>query len=84
VPLDNLKSEKCLWAKTLSPHEILLLKELVEGRLEDLIDQLPTMLQEIVRFLLQGHTGISLAHQLGVEPKRVYRAMEWLKRRITE
>ncbi len=84
VPLENLKSEKCLWSKALSPSEVVLLKELVEGRVKDLIDQLPHMLQEIVGLLLQGYTGISLAHRLGVEPKRVYRAMEWLKRKIKE
>jgi hypothetical protein len=66
----------------LSPEEAYMLKELVEERLEDFIDQLPEMLQMIVRLLLKGAMGDAIAYRLGVDPKRVYRAIGWLKKKI--
>jgi hypothetical protein len=36
--------------------------------------------RHIVDLLLAGNSGIQAAMQLGIEPKRVYRAIEWLKR----
>ena len=40
------------------------------------------LLQNIVDLLLEGNSGIQVAMQLGIEPKRVYRAIEWLKRKV--
>ena len=57
-------------------------KELVEERLIDLIGQLPEMLQTIIKLLLEGEQAIHIARRLRVEPKRVYRAMDWLRRKI--
>jgi RNA polymerase sigma factor (sigma-70 family) len=85
--LESLESEErdeALWAKDLSPEEALLLKELVEERLVHLVRQLPTMMQRIVELLLGGAMTGEIAHRLDVEPKRVYRAMEWLKKKIRE
>ena len=84
VSLDELKSEECLWSTDLGPDEVLILNEVVEERLDDLIVQLPSMLQRIVRLLRQGNNGLQISHRLGVEPKRVYRAMAWLKRKIAD
>jgi RNA polymerase sigma factor (sigma-70 family) len=84
VSLDTLTPEEQdkLISKDLSPEEIYLLKELVEERLEDFIGQLPDMLQTIVRLSLKGATGDEIAHGLGVDAKRVYRAIEWLRKKI--
>jgi DNA-directed RNA polymerase specialized sigma24 family protein len=68
----------------LSPAEVVILKELVEERLEDLVAQLPDLLQGIVELLREGKNGNEVAESLGVHPKRVYRAMDWLKRRVME
>lgn len=76
--------EECLSAKGLSPDEALLLKELVEERLDALIRQLPRMMQRIIELLLVGATTAEIADHLGVEPKRIYRAMDWLKKKIRE
>jgi RNA polymerase sigma factor (sigma-70 family) len=87
VSLDSLppeEREECLWAKDLSPQEALLLRELVEERLVHLVSQLPTTMQRIIRLLLDGAKADEIAHRLGVEPKRVYRAMDWLKKKIRE
>jgi RNA polymerase sigma factor (sigma-70 family) len=87
VSLESLHPEnrdESLCAHDLSPEEMFLLKELVEERLVYLVSQLPTLMQEIVRLLLSGATTGEIAHRLGVEPKRVYRAMDWLKRKIRE
>ena len=87
VSLESLQSherEECLWAKDLAPEEALLLRELVEDRLLDLVDRLPTMMRTIIQLLLAGATTGQIAHRLQVEPKRVYRAMEWLKKKIRE
>jgi RNA polymerase sigma factor (sigma-70 family) len=87
VSLESLEPEnreECLWANDLSPEEALILKELVEDRLVDLVSQLPTLMQKIVRLLLDGAKTWEIAHRLGVKPKHVYRAMDWLKRKIRE
>ena len=57
---------------------------LVEERLVYFVNQLPTLMQKIVRLLRGGATTGEIAHRLGVEPRWVYRAMEWLKRKIRE
>jgi RNA polymerase sigma factor (sigma-70 family) len=82
VPLE--KSHDELWSKDLSPLEALLLKELVEDRLEDLVNQVPPLMRAILELLLQGNNSAEIAHRLDLEPKRVYRAMEWLKGKIME
>ena len=82
--LEPEELEECLRAKGLAPDEALLLKELVEERLCHLIGQLPSMMQKIIELLLGGATTAEIADHLGVEPKRVYRAMEWLKKKIRE
>jgi RNA polymerase sigma factor (sigma-70 family) len=74
----------CLWARDISPTDALLLKELVEERLVHLVSQLPAMMQKIIQLLLGGATTGAIAQRLGVEPKRVYRAMDWLKKQIRE
>jgi len=87
VSLESLQPEnrdESLCAYDLSPEEAFLLKELVEERLVYLVSQLPTLMQKIVRLLLGGATTGEIAHRLGVEPKRVYRAMDWLKKKIRE
>jgi len=87
VSLDSLRPEEreeSLWAKDLSPDDAVVLKELVEERLINLVGQLPTMMQKIIRLVLSGAMAGEIAHRLGVEPKRVYRAMEWLKMKIRE
>jgi RNA polymerase sigma factor (sigma-70 family) len=87
VSLANVQAEEveeCLWSHELSPDEALLLKELVDERLTYLVSQLPTMLQQIIRLLLDGAGTKEIAGQLRVEPKRIYRAMEWLRKRIRE
>jgi RNA polymerase sigma factor (sigma-70 family) len=76
VCLDALQDHK------LSPLDAMILNELVEERLNDLIEQLPVLLQNIVDLLLEGYSGIKIAVQLGIEPKRVYRAIEWLRRKV--
>jgi RNA polymerase sigma factor (sigma-70 family) len=72
------------WSKELSPADALLLKELVEDRLEDLVNQVPPLLGAILKHLIQGNNSAEIAHGLHLEPKRVYRAMEWLRRKIIE
>jgi hypothetical protein len=42
------------------------------------------MLRQIVYLLLEGHNGIEIAGRIGVEPKRVYRAVEWLRKRVQQ
>lgn len=84
VSLDSLNTEEGLPSRDLSPEDVLMLKELVEERLDDLIHQLPIMLQHIVVLILRGHNGLQIAHRLHVDPKRVYRAIAWLKRKILE
>jgi RNA polymerase sigma factor (sigma-70 family) len=85
--LENLprrEHQENLWARDISPEEALLLKELVEEQLVHFINQLPMLMQRIVRLLLGGAMTSEIAEQLGIEPKRVYRAMEWLKKKIRE
>ena len=82
VPLEVLNADLC--SQELQPDEILMLKELVEERLVDLIGQLPSLLQQIIQSVLQGEAGVQIASRLGVKPKRVYRAMEWLRMKILE
>jgi len=82
VPLEQFAD--LLESGELSPLELVILKELVEERLEDLIEQLPILLQNIVDLLLEGNNGIQIAMNLGIEAKRVYRAINWLKRKVAE
>ncbi len=82
VSLDKTQGQKELWSQELSPAEALLLKELVEDRLEDLLKRVPPLLAAIIELLLQGYNGVEIAHRLGVEPKRVYRSIEWLRNEI--
>ncbi len=82
VSLDKTHDE--LRSNDLSPLETLLLKELVEDRLEDLVSQVPPLLGAILELLLQGFTSAEIAHRLKLETKRVYRAMDWLKSKIME
>jgi RNA polymerase sigma factor (sigma-70 family) len=85
VPLENLGDpDDVLQSRDISPSEALILKELVEERLQDLIRQFPAMLQAIVHLLLEGNNGHEIAGQLGIEPKRVYRAIAWLERKVME
>jgi RNA polymerase sigma factor (sigma-70 family) len=81
VPLEDLTADDLL-STELSPESMLMLKELVEDRLEDLIRQLPELLQIIIRRLLDGHSAAAIAHDMGLEQKRVYRAIYWLKGKI--
>lgn len=69
VSLETLtpEEEENLISRDLSPEEAYMLKELVEERLEDFIDQLPEMVQTIVRLLLKGAMGDDIAQRLGVE-----------------
>jgi DNA-directed RNA polymerase specialized sigma24 family protein len=83
VPLDD-DLQDYLESRELSPLDVMILNELVEERLEDLIDQLPVLLQNIVDLLLEGYSGIKIAMKLRVEPKRVYRAIDWLKKKVLE
>jgi DNA-directed RNA polymerase specialized sigma24 family protein len=80
VPLE----EDSLQSREISPCEALILKELVEERLHDLIGQFPALLQEIVLLVLRGDNGHEIAGQLGMESKRVYRAIAWLERKVME
>jgi hypothetical protein len=68
----------------MSPADMLILKELVEDRLANLVEQLPPLLQTIIQRLLSGEVALQVARSLGIESKRVYRAMDWLKRKIIE
>jgi RNA polymerase sigma factor (sigma-70 family) len=70
------------WARGLSALDAIILKELVEEQLGDLVLQLPSMLQTIIHLLLEGNSGLEIARRLQVEPKRVYRAIKWLAKRI--
>ena len=83
VSLEDLESQECLWSTALAPDEVLILKEVVEERLHEFALQLPEMLRMIIKLLLSGQNGIQISDQLGVGPKRVYRAMAWLKKKIT-
>ena len=82
VPLDERRGQKELWSQELSPAEALLLKELVEERLEDLLERVPPLMAAIIELLLQGYNGVEIARRLGLEPTRVYRAIEWLRNKI--
>jgi RNA polymerase sigma factor (sigma-70 family) len=84
VPLDEIGIGKELWSNELSPADALLLKELVEDRLEHLMKQVPPLMAAILELLLQGYNSVEIAHLLGLQPKRVYRAMEWLRNKILE
>jgi DNA-directed RNA polymerase specialized sigma24 family protein len=85
VPLANLNRHgETLPSKELSPQEEAVLRELVEERLQNLIRQLPSLLQDIVALLLEGNSGLEIAVELGIEPKRVYRAIDWLNRKVLE
>lgn len=77
-------SEQSLWAKELTPEEAYLLNELIHDRLADLIRQLPELMQQIIKLVLQGATAGEIADRLGVESKRIYRAMDWLRKKIRE
>jgi RNA polymerase sigma factor (sigma-70 family) len=83
VPFEEIeRSQEELWSKELSPADALLLKDLVEDRLKDLVERVPPLLGAILKLVLEGYNGIEIAGRLGVEPKRVYRALEWLKDKI--
>jgi RNA polymerase sigma factor (sigma-70 family) len=85
VPLEEVKGEAlAIPSQETCPSKALILKELVEERLAVLIEQLPQMLQEIVRRLLQGKGVAQIAAELSIEPSRVYRAMQWLREKIAE
>jgi RNA polymerase sigma factor (sigma-70 family) len=85
VPLDDLDEEdEALCCKRITPEEELILKELVEDRLNNMLRKLPSLLQDIINLLLEGNSGIEIAVQLGLEPKRVYRAIDWLKRKVLQ
>jgi RNA polymerase sigma factor (sigma-70 family) len=84
VPLEDLAEEEWPESKELSPEETVILKELIEDRLLNLIGQLPDLLQTIIHLVLAGECVTVIANRLGVEQKRVYRAIEWLKRKICE
>jgi len=85
VSLEDVRSEKEDFSSSeMSPYDSLVFKELVEERLADLIDQLPKMLQIIIHRLLEGKNTDEIATELGVNPKRVYRAMAWLRKTIME
>jgi DNA-directed RNA polymerase specialized sigma24 family protein len=84
VPLHQLAEDQVPKSREFSPDEMLIFKELVEERLEHLIQQLPVLLQNVVDLLLEGNSGIEIAVLLGIEPKRVYRAINWLKSKIME
>jgi RNA polymerase sigma factor (sigma-70 family) len=71
-------------SRDLSPEEAFMLKDVVEVHLAELLEQLPTMLRQVVELLLQGMNGQEIARGLGVEPKRVYRAMAWLNRKVQD
>jgi len=83
VPLENLPGQDPQ-SRDISPCEALILKELVEDRLANLIRQLPALLRQLVDLVLKGNTGHEIADQLGIEPKRVYRAIAWLKEKVLE
>jgi RNA polymerase sigma factor (sigma-70 family) len=83
VPLENLAGKDPL-SRDISPCEALILKELVEERLDNLIRQLPGLLRQLVDLLRKGNNGHEIADQLGIEPKRVYRAIAWLKEKVME
>ncbi|HMF17132.1 MAG TPA: sigma-70 family RNA polymerase sigma factor [Gemmataceae bacterium] len=83
VPLEILGNQhEALQCRDFSPHEALILKELVQDRLDDLIRKLPSPLRPIVKLLLEGYSGAEIAHQLDIEMKRVYRAIGWLKKQV--
>lgn len=83
VPLEVLGDQhESLECHDISAEEALLLKELVEDRLDDMIRQLPRLLRPIVKLLLEGYNGPEIAHQLDIDMKRVYRAIDWLKKQV--
>jgi DNA-directed RNA polymerase specialized sigma24 family protein len=84
VPLEELAADDCLAADGLSPQELAWLKECVEEKLVRLVEQLPRMLQFIIRRLLEGHLACDIAKELGIEVKRVYRAIAWLQKKTCE
>jgi RNA polymerase sigma factor (sigma-70 family) len=82
IPISKVDPTEEPVSRELTPDEIVMLEELVDDRLMDLIEHLPEMLQSIVKMLLRGNNGMEIARRLGVEPKRVYRAIAWLKKKI--
>jgi DNA-directed RNA polymerase specialized sigma24 family protein len=85
VPLETLGDwNEIFHSKEISPFEATVLKELVEDRLRSLVQQLPSLLRSLIDLLLKGNNGLEIAGQLGVEPKRVYRAIDWLKKKVME
>jgi hypothetical protein len=84
VQWDSIRDESEIWSRDLAPEEALLLKELVEDRLAHLLNQLPLILRGMIELVIAGHSVTEIARLLQQKPKRVYRAMEWLKRKILE
>jgi RNA polymerase sigma factor (sigma-70 family) len=84
VSLENTAAYEEATSRELSPEEALLLKELVEERLVDLLDQLPSTLREIIQLVMRGHNVQEIAHKLNLDPKRIYRAIGWLNRKVLE
>jgi len=84
VPLAETPFEEESWSKDFRPEEALLLKELVQDRVEHLLTKVPAALGAILELLLQGYNGVEIAHRLGMESKRVYRSMDWLRSKVME
>lgn len=82
VPWETLVSQDEPCTAALAPAELLLLKELVEDRLADLLEQVPSLLQEILLLLLAGQNTTEISAQLDLEPKRIHRSVQWLKRKL--
>jgi RNA polymerase sigma factor (sigma-70 family) len=71
-------------AREAPPDEDSLFRELISERLDALIEQLPALLQDILTLLMEGKSAVQIAVTLGVEVKRVYRAIGWLERKVFE
>jgi DNA-directed RNA polymerase specialized sigma24 family protein len=84
VPLASLPAASHCASKEMSAFDELVLKELLEEQLQLVVGQLPVMLQEIIGLLLQGQKTRDITLKLQVEPKRVYRAREWLRKTIVK
>jgi len=84
IPLHFLREDELPVGREASPPDELIFRELVKERLDDLIEQLPILLQNILDLLLEGYNGVEIGMKLGVHPKRVYRAIAWLKRKVQE
>ncbi len=84
VLVEDIRIADEFCSKELSPADALLLKELVEDRLDHLMNEVPPLMAAILKLSLQGYLGTEIAAQLGLEPRRVYRAMEWLRKKIME